>query len=211
MKSNHPTESILLFIVGLLFSSYLVAQSSELSRKGSLGVLLQPLTPSLTETTQPPSSQGAYIKEVLANSTGQSIGLQAGDIILAMDGEKTNDVRTVVEHTKSWLAGQKLSMQIWRNGKQIQLKGKILGKPMESSPIAEVIYGSVRFRDGQLRSIVHKPKADGTFPLLVFLQGFDCSSIDYYHSPKAPIRQLINGLVEKGFAVYRVEKTWCRR
>lgn len=204
MKTNHPTVSLLALC--LLFTTFLSAQTGNLPRKGSLGVRLESLTDEHREQAGFSAAGGAFISEVLTGSTAESVGLRAGDILLRIDREPIADVQDVVQQTQNWRAGQPLQLQVWRAGRDVALRGSIKGKPMETSTIAEVIYDDVPFQGGRLRSIIHKPKADGKIPLMVYLQGFTCGSIDDYHFPDSPIRQLVDGLVERGYAVYRVEK-----
>lgn len=199
----HPTVYLLLFLFAYL---PLQAQQATLARKGSLGVRLEAMNEDRAATAGLTGVRGALVTEVLAGGTGTAIGLQAQDIILSINGDNTDDVSGIVQRTSQWRAGQQLEVEVWRNGQSVKLQGRVRGKPMESSDIAEVIYDAVPFRDGQLRSIIHKPKADGVFPLVVYLQGFDCSSIDDYHSPNSPTRRFVDGLVSQGYAVFRVEK-----
>lgn len=207
MKGNHPTVHFLWLFFCLFYVINISAQSGALARKGALGVRLEALTTTAAQAAKlPAGQQGAVITEVFPTGTGEALGLRAGDIVLSMAGDAVTDVQAVVRHTQSWRSGEPLRMEVWRNGARQQLHGTIKGKPMETSTVAEVTYGAVSFGDGQLRTIIHKPKADGVFPLVVYLQGFDCSSIDYYYQPDSPIRQFVDGLVEKGFAVFRVEK-----
>ncbi|MCB0634342.1 MAG: PDZ domain-containing protein, partial [Lewinella sp.] len=174
--------------------------------KGSLGVRLEQLTDTQQNTAGYGESGGALISEVLSNSTGQALGLEAGDIIVQVNGNAIANVQAVVQQTQTWREGETLKIEVWRNRRLQDLEGTVRGKPLETSTIAEVIYDEVPFRGGSLRSIIHKPKADGKMPLVVYLQGFDCGSIDDYYFPDSPLRQLVDGLVERGFAVYRVEK-----
>lgn len=201
MTCNYPTA--LLLLLSLFLSLDL---SAQLARKGSLGVRLEAVTEARAQTAGLSPVRGGLITEVLSGGTGEALALQNGDIILKINGEPTNDVQQIVGITQTWRAGQNLDLEVWRAGKLVSLRGQVKGKPLETSDLAEVIYSQVNFKDGKLRAIMHKPKADGNLPLLVFLQGFSCSSIDYYYLPDAPIRQLVDGLVERGFAVLRVEK-----
>lgn len=203
MARNYP---IVLLLLIFLTTALLRAQTQTLARKGALGVRLEQMTADRAEAAGLPELRGAFISEVLPGGTGEALQLEDGDILLTINETSTNKAEDVVALTQHWRAGQALKVEIWRKGSRRTLEGKVKGKPQEKSQLAEVIYGAVSFEDGHLRSILHKPKADGTLPLVVFLQGFSCSSIDFYYDPDSPIRQLVDGLVERGFAVYRVEK-----
>jgi uncharacterized protein len=69
----------------------------------------------------------------------------------------------------------------------------------------EVIYGEMPYMQGYIRTIVNKPEGNGPFPAVFYLQGYTCSSIDNL-SPASTVKQLIEALVGKGYAVFRMEK-----
>lgn len=56
-----------------------------------LGVQLQDLTPQLAKYFGTNQKSGALISEVVGNSAAERAGLQAGDIILAIDGKEVGD------------------------------------------------------------------------------------------------------------------------
>lgn len=93
-----------------------------------------------------------------------------------------------------------------RSEKKISLLAKVQAKPKETSAFAEVFYEEVPFDNGSLRSIIELPKDTKNPPVLFYLQGFGCSSIDLYYNDQDPIKQFTEGLTKLGIAVYRVEK-----
>lgn len=192
--------------VALLLCFPLFLSGQQLARKGSLGALLAPVTKDIQTQTNAPTTAGSYLQRVIPNSTAASIGLQAGDIVLTINQEAVTNTQKAVQIAGTFIAKQEVKVEVWRQGKRHSFSGTVMGKPFEKSPVAEVIYDAVPFQDGMLRSIIHKPKADGQFPLVVFMQGFDCGSIDAYYDNAGPVRKLVDGLLDNGFAVYRVEK-----
>ncbi|MEM9917628.1 MAG: alpha/beta fold hydrolase [Bacteroidota bacterium] len=186
---------IFTFLVSFLWIAASM-QAQELERKGSLGAMV-----SAAE-----DGSGILIPQVLPNGTAASIGLQAGDVVLSINDQRFTEVSPLVAQTKAWREGEEITIQLKRGDQQLELKGKVKGKPKESSDKAKVVYGAVPFQQGQLRSILELPKGVENPPVVFFLQGFGCNSIDYYYNPLSPIKQLVEGLVEKGIAVYRVEK-----
>lgn len=71
-------------------------------RRGRLGVQLQDLTPQLAKYFGADQKSGALISEVLDSSAAKRAGLQAGDIILTIDGKQVSDpgdaVQIIREH-----------------------------------------------------------------------------------------------------------------
>ncbi len=189
-------------LLSLVLPGQLTGQS--LPRKGSLGIAVFELNDSLQALTG--AKQGIYIGAVMPGSTAAQAGLRVGDVLTGIDGGALNRRDDLQRRGGDWMAGADISFDIWRDGQAAQLTGKIKGKPRETSPHGEVRYEAVSFRDGRLRSIIHKLYGAGPFPTVVYLQGYTCGSIDYYYDDAFPVRQLVDGLVERGFAVLRVEK-----
>jgi hypothetical protein len=77
---------------------------------------------------------------------------------------------------------------------------------MEESNAKKVVeYGTVPFKGGVLRSIMVAPRSQGPQPIVYFIPGYNCFSIDKL-APHHPYTKLIDSLVALGNRVYRVEK-----
>lgn len=76
--------------------------------------------------------EGAYIQEVVDKSPAQLAGIQKGDVITLFDGKKvqadTNELSGLIAAKK---VGDKVSMTIWRNGKNIDLQATLGSAPDE--------------------------------------------------------------------------------
>ena len=185
-----------LFLLLLFFALIATLPAQELSRKGSLGVMF---TDQKTET-------GVLLEKVLDNTTASSMGLRLGDIILSINNTPVNTIPDVLAVVKNWRAGQSVKVNILREERKMQLEGRVQSRPQERPAVGSITYGSVPFEGGQLRSILNLPNGKTKPPVVFYLQGFSCSSIDLYYDNDATIRQFVEGLVKEGFAVYRVEK-----
>ncbi len=178
----------------------LSTSAQQLARGGSLGARVGPAE----------GGNGVLIQEIIPNSTAEALHLQSGDILIQTGQTTLSDVPSLIHQTTQWKAGQRLSVKVQRNGQLLTLSGNVKGKPLERSTHAEVRYSAVAYDQGYLRSILHLPnsslESDDKPPVVFFLQGFSCSSIDYYYSDSEPIKRLVDGWVRNGFAVYRVEK-----
>ncbi|WP_169704919.1 alpha/beta hydrolase [Runella slithyformis] len=49
-------------------------------------------------------------------------------------------------------------------------------------------------------------RGGGRFPAVFYIQGHECTSIDFSHDPLSPVKRLIDGWVNAGYVVFRVEK-----
>lgn len=59
--------------------------------------------------------QGAYIREVIADSTAAAAGLQEGDIITEIDGQRLNADRNLAELLNTMRVGSQVQIKYWRD------------------------------------------------------------------------------------------------
>ena len=60
-------------------------------RRGQLGIHIQDVTPSIAEALNLDAAEGALISQVVPGSAAEQAGLQAGDVILEIDGRPVDD------------------------------------------------------------------------------------------------------------------------
>ncbi|TAF32112.1 MAG: PDZ domain-containing protein [Cytophagales bacterium] len=183
----------LLLFLALAFCST-STEAQNIKRKPFLGAAFQKTDNFLSVT------------KVFEGSTAYKLGIQETDKILSINAIVFSQVQDVVAYIPTLSVGAPIEIKVLRDNKKLTLKGIVQPKLMETSPTGEVIYDEVPFKGGYLRSIVHKPKGEGTFPAVYYIQGYPCSSVDYASSPKNPSKQAIDHWVARGFVVYRVEK-----
>ena len=90
-----------------------------------LGVRYQTITERAALTNEVP--QGAYVAEVVENSTAAKIGIQPGDIITTINGTKLKDAELAVILNKLKV-GQTVTVEIWRKGEFKQLQATLQGE-----------------------------------------------------------------------------------
>jgi len=71
--------------------------------------------------------QGAYIREIIENSPAQKAGLEVGDIITRLDKQRLeeNDNNSLLKIISRKKTGDKLELEIWREGKKLTLKATL--------------------------------------------------------------------------------------
>jgi pimeloyl-ACP methyl ester carboxylesterase len=181
-------------------------QSQHLQRKPFLGVMLAAVTDSLAKVNKLKDTDGAHVRTVIPGSTAAALQVQDQDVIRKVNGTAIKDYREVVTMARNFKTGQEVTLMLVRKGKTVTAKGKVQPMPFEPAPNAEIQYDEVPLGgDAYARSIIKKPKGKGKFPAVFFIQGFSCATVDNLPERDSQ-RQLIDGLVEKGFAVYRMEK-----
>ena len=75
---------------------------------------------------------------------------------------------------------------------------------MEDHPNATIDYGVVNYKGNALRSFLYLPKGVEQPPVVFFIQGYTCQSIEMRNDN--PAKQLIDTYIKGGYAVYLVEK-----
>jgi len=99
-------------------------KSGEVKR-GWLGVSLQPINEKLAKTFGLEKSTGALVADVVKGDPASKAGVKAGDIILAVDGEKIEDSKELVNYIGKKSPGEVVNLKIFRNGKTINIEVKL--------------------------------------------------------------------------------------
>ncbi|MEM0994749.1 MAG: PDZ domain-containing protein [Bacteroidota bacterium] len=193
MKSTRSLFTLLAFCC---FWGQIDAQT--LARKGTLGIQMQ--------ANQ--KGKGIEILKVYENTTASAMSLQAGDILLSINNIGYNDVNALVAAVGEWRTGDEIRASIKRKGKELKMYAKVVGKPLETSEFGKVTYGAVDYDGGKLRTILTLPNEVENPPVLFFMQGIGCASIDYPYSPNSVVKLLIEEIVKNGVAVFRMEKPY---
>ena len=192
----------IIFIVLFLFSNSSFAQ--ELNRRAFLGIHMVQLDDSIRNTLNYDKDHGIYLPVVLGDATFGVMGVAQGTVLEKLNGETMEsfgDVQRVMGGVK---AGDPIKAVVFENGASKAYKGKAVGRPFEEHPHAKVEYGTVSYEDNMLRSILYLPDGVQQPPVVFFLQGYTCQSIEM--QPHFPAKQLIDQWIGEGYAVYLVEK-----
>jgi C-terminal processing protease CtpA/Prc len=91
------------YFSAICLALFLSANTLQAEEKGALGVMMSDNKPG-----------GTLITSVLAGSPAAKIGLQAGDRILTINGEKTNNFREVERITAAHKPGDKVELVVLR-------------------------------------------------------------------------------------------------
>ena len=92
-----------------------------------IGLEFKSLDPGLQTVVQlPDRMSGALVTHVESNSPAERAGMKRGDIVLAIDGHRIERDRSFFEALKTSLVGQKIALQLWREGEI--LKDQLIAK-----------------------------------------------------------------------------------
>jgi serine protease Do len=84
--------------------------------RGWLGAEIQQITPSIAESLNMQSPQGALVAEVKAGSPAMQGHLKAGDVIIAVNGKPVTDSTDLVRKIGALAPGSNAELQILRDG-----------------------------------------------------------------------------------------------
>ena len=151
----------------------LAAKGQMLKRSGMGGFYPLPVSDSMAVQLQLPANDGLYIQNVGSKGTGANLGLQAGDVLLMINHVTVNEYRDFgKKEIQEIRAGDIITYTVYRNGKVLDLKGKVEEKPYEKSESHEVMYDHFEKDGGWVRTIINKPVKKGPVP-----GSFICSGI----------------------------------
>jgi serine protease Do len=90
-----------------------------------LGVEVQALNQALADSFKLTSPNGALVAKVVPDSAAAEAGIKVGDVILKFNGAAIIDAGSLSQRVGMATPGEKASIEIWRNGKTIDLTATV--------------------------------------------------------------------------------------
>jgi Do/DeqQ family serine protease len=109
-------------------------------RRGQVGVMIQDLTPDIARALNIAQSRGAVITQVQPGSSAEEAGIQAGDVVIELNGRPVRNSSDLRNRIGLVRIGEKVKLTIVRNGKRKTLSMRVAapkeitagpGTPME--------------------------------------------------------------------------------
>jgi serine protease Do len=108
-------------------------QTGKVSR-GYLGVAVSELTPELAQGFRlPEGTKGVVLQNVVPNGPGAKAGLQAGDIVVALNGKPVDSPSQLTRGVSSVQPGQKVNLTVMRDGKKKDFAVTVARRPDEEA------------------------------------------------------------------------------
>jgi len=105
--------------------------------RGYLGVMIQDLNGDLASQFNAPDTRGALISDVTEGSAAAKAGLESGDVIVEVNGEPVNDSRELKLFVGSLEPGAKVTLKVYRDGKERTFTAKLKELPQEGLAMSE--------------------------------------------------------------------------
>ena len=99
-------------------------ETGEVER-GFIGIQVQDINPDLSEAFGLKNQKGAVINSVVPDSPAGKAGLQAGDIIIGIDGKQVRNAHDAGNQIGLTPVGDKIAFVVLRNGKQLKLSATV--------------------------------------------------------------------------------------
>jgi serine protease Do len=86
--------------------------------RGWLGVQIQQVTPEIAESLGLPQPKGALVADVTADSPASKSRIQAGDVILSLDGRPVDTIKDLTRMVADSKTGSDVTLEVLRKGKR---------------------------------------------------------------------------------------------
>ena len=95
-------------------------------KRGQIGIFIQPITPDLRKAFDLENSQqGVIVSNVGKDSPAEKAGVKEGDVIIAVNGDKTTSVGQLRTQIGMKAVGEEVELTVLRNGKTKKIDVKV--------------------------------------------------------------------------------------
>ena len=119
-------------------------------RRGQLGIRIQDVTPELAKALKIDVQEGAVVAHVMPKSPAEEAGLEAGDVIIAVNGQKVHNSVELRNKVGLLPLGTKVELEVIHKGERKQITSRLaemkpekLEVPAKIAALAGVVLGSI--------------------------------------------------------------------
>ncbi len=94
-------------------------------RRGSLGVIIQPLTPEAISRLGLQNARGAFVNSVVSGGPAERAGVRAGDVITGVNGTPIQDPNALRNTIARTPPGTDVTLTVWRNRREEQVRVRL--------------------------------------------------------------------------------------
>jgi len=137
-------------------------------KRGELGIMGTELNSELAKAIHVNAQRGAFISQVLPNSSAEKAGMKPGDVIVSMNGKPLNSFAALRAEVGSLPVGTKLALGVIRDGKPVNVTLELQQSRQDNVSSATIYAGiegaelSNSVSDGQKGIHVDAVKAGST-------------------------------------------------
>ena len=196
----------ILFI--LTCCSFIISQcyAQTLPRRVYLGIRMENLSGDSRRLMGLDSLQGVLVSEVFPGSTAAHAGMKRGDILHTINGSDVHTTQEVLAVLAKQQGGSFFKYTLHRDRKLLKGQSTFRTFPEEQYAGLDVIYTSTKSAVGLQRIIITRPKTKHRLPVVAFIGGIGCYSLDFPTDTLRSEVQLLNTLTRAGYLCARLEK-----
>jgi len=97
--------------------------------RGWLGVSIQDFTPAFAESVGMEGARGAIVSELVDDGPAEQSGIERGDVIIEVNGDKVIDATSVTRKVGNLIAGSTNSFVVLRDGEQTEISVRVGERP----------------------------------------------------------------------------------
>ncbi|HEY2474827.1 MAG TPA: alpha/beta fold hydrolase, partial [Candidatus Cybelea sp.] len=151
---------------------------------------------------------GVRASVVIPSSPAAQAGLESGDTIAALDGERVASVAEFLTALHDLHADERVSVDIVRSGAPLRLSVVLATAQDESDPGLKTEYGAIAVDDSLRRTLVTAQAGlSSPAPAVLLIGGIGCYSVDVASRAQDAYLRLTHDLARAGFVTMRVEKS----
>lgn len=152
---------------------------------------------------------GFLVKTIYKDSPAQKSAIKINDIIVQIDKYLADDFKNI-SYLIRQIKTKTVLIKIIRNDNLLTKLVVLEKKPLETSLNFDIDYSSFQVGGYNVRTIITTPKQSGSksqqFPVILFIQGIKCDSIDYPFNNNHPYKKLLYEFTELGYITVRIER-----
>lgn len=126
-------------------------------KRGELGIMGTELNSELAKAMKVDAQRGAFVSQVMPNSSAAKAGIKAGDVITSLNGKQISSFAALRAQVGTMPIGSKISLGLLRDGKPVTVNLELQQSSqnqVESSSIFSGIEGAEMSNKGQDKGVV---------------------------------------------------------
>jgi serine protease Do len=106
-------------------------RAGQAIERGYLGVRIQPLSEDLAASLGLPKNRGEFLQAVEPGQAAAKAGLQAGDVVVKVDGKDVTPDQTLSFLVANTAPGKRIPVEVLRNGQRLTVQTVVGKRPSE--------------------------------------------------------------------------------